>query len=460
MRSEQPSFISYLRNHGVLAPLRGQGLKALALKGTAWTVVGFGSQKVLQLASNLILTRLLFPEAFGVMALVNVCMVGLAMFSDVGIKPAIIQNERGEDPAFLNTAWTIQIIRGFVLWAVACLIAYPAAVLYQQPQMFPLLCAVGATAAINGLQTTAMATVNRNMRFGRLTMLMFGGQAASIIVMVILAWIYQSVWALAIGTIFGAFVTTIAGFLVLPSHRHKLSIEKEAFGEIFKYGRWIFFATLTTFIGGQGILAIQGLLVPVDTLAFIYVASMFAVIVIEFMNRLVSSVVFPALSKIARDRPERLPIHLSRMRLLFLGVCIPSFIALSLIANVTIDVLYDNRYSLAGTYLAILAINGAFEVLPILYQDAFLATGDSRTPFILMCARLLFRIGGLFIGFHLDGVEGMLWGMGVGSFFYYFVAASFAHKAGWLTLNRDLIAIPTVLICAYLSIAFQQLDLF
>jgi len=165
--SRQPGMIARLKNHELLDPLRGQGLKALALKGSIWTVAGFGTQKILQLLSNLILTRILFPEAFGLMALVHVFMVGLVMFSDVGINPAIIQNKRGEDTAFLNTAWTIQVVRGFILWATACLIAYPASILYGHALLFPLLCAVGSTAAITGFQTTAVALASRNMHLDR-----------------------------------------------------------------------------------------------------------------------------------------------------------------------------------------------------------------------------------------------------------------------------------------------------
>jgi hypothetical protein len=63
---------------------------------------------------DLILTRLLFPEAFGLMALVQVFMGGLQMFSDLGVNMSIIQSKRGEDPDFLNTAWTFQILRGLI----------------------------------------------------------------------------------------------------------------------------------------------------------------------------------------------------------------------------------------------------------------------------------------------------------------------------------------------------------
>ena len=86
---------------------QGSGLMARATRSAGLNLMGFGTGQVLRLASNLILTRLLFPEAFGVMAMVSVFLMGLAMFSDVGVGPAIMQSKRGDDRDFLNTAWTI-----------------------------------------------------------------------------------------------------------------------------------------------------------------------------------------------------------------------------------------------------------------------------------------------------------------------------------------------------------------
>ena len=56
---------------GLNAKFSGDGLGARIMRSAALTVFGFGASQALRLASNLILTRLLFPEAFGVMVLVG-----------------------------------------------------------------------------------------------------------------------------------------------------------------------------------------------------------------------------------------------------------------------------------------------------------------------------------------------------------------------------------------------------
>ncbi len=214
--------------------------KRPVIRASLWTFGGYGASQVIRLISNLILTRLLFPEAFGLMSLVTVFITGLAMFSDTGSRAAIIQNERGGDVGFLNTAWTIQMFRGSALWAIACLIAWPAAYLYKEPQLFPLLCAVGSTAAISGFQSMALATASRKLWLGRLTAVTIAGQAVTTVITITLAWLYHSVWALAIGDIMGSVVQTILGHLALPWHRHKVHLERDALNTIFRFGRGSF----------------------------------------------------------------------------------------------------------------------------------------------------------------------------------------------------------------------------
>ena len=114
-------------------------LRHPAVRATILTFGGYGAGQALRFASNLILTRLLFPEAFGLMVLVNLVIQGLQMFSDIGLGPSVVQNPRGEEPVFLRTAWTVNILKNSGLWVVACLLSWPLAMLYREPELAALL---------------------------------------------------------------------------------------------------------------------------------------------------------------------------------------------------------------------------------------------------------------------------------------------------------------------------------
>ena len=100
-------------------------------RAAIWTVIGFGTMQVLRLAFNLALAQLVAPRIFGVMALVNVFLQLLHMFSDLGIRQCVIAHPRGDEPAFLRTAWTMQALRGLFLWLLSVAIAWPVAAFYE-----------------------------------------------------------------------------------------------------------------------------------------------------------------------------------------------------------------------------------------------------------------------------------------------------------------------------------------
>ena len=137
-----------------------ESLQGAAIRSSIWTIGGYGASQLIRLGSSLVLTRLLFPEIFGIVALVSVFHQGLAMFSDIGIGPAIVQSPDGDDWTFLQTAWTLQAIRGAVLWVAACAIAVPLASFYDQPIVLWLLPVSGFGAVIAGFESTAVQSAS------------------------------------------------------------------------------------------------------------------------------------------------------------------------------------------------------------------------------------------------------------------------------------------------------------
>ena len=86
------------------------------VSGAAWTLGGFGVSQVIRLGTSVALARLLAPEMFGTMLIVNTLMTGIQLFSDVGIGQNIVHSPRALEPSFYNTAWSLQIIRSLVIW--------------------------------------------------------------------------------------------------------------------------------------------------------------------------------------------------------------------------------------------------------------------------------------------------------------------------------------------------------
>ncbi|MGL5008826.1 MAG: oligosaccharide flippase family protein, partial [Paracoccaceae bacterium] len=235
-----------------------RGLFGRALRGGALTAGSYAIAQGARLAANLILARLLFPEAFGVMALVNVFLVGLVMFSDVGIGPAISQNARGDARDFLDTAWTVNVVRGLLLWVLSCAIAWPLAQFYEAPMLAQLLPVAGLTLLMAGFNPTRIDTANRHLLLGRVTALDLMAQIIGIVAMVALAWWWQSVWALVVGAIVGALAKLGLTWWLLPGVANRFRWEGAAARDLIRFGKWIFLSTACGFLLAQGDKAIFG----------------------------------------------------------------------------------------------------------------------------------------------------------------------------------------------------------
>ena len=101
-------------------PMRpaSRSLKQRTLYASAWTLAGYGTSLVLRLLGNLIIARLLSPDVFGVMAVCTAVQVIITLTGDIGLRQAVIRSANIRDPLFLNTAWTVQILRGLSIWII------------------------------------------------------------------------------------------------------------------------------------------------------------------------------------------------------------------------------------------------------------------------------------------------------------------------------------------------------
>ena len=239
------------------APLRSR-----ALTGSAWTIGEYLFCNVLRLVTNMVMARLLFPEAFGVMVIAGALVQALEMFADVGVGLSIIQHKRGDEPAFLNTAWTIQVIRGLALCAAACALALPYAMLYDQPVLAWIVPACGLIFVINGLQSTNMATCGRSLNLKRVVAL---GVAEAIVkssVMIVWAIVSPSVWALVAGSLITYALSAAASHVMLPGIRNRFAWDSDAVSQMIRFGKWVFLSTALTYLAVSSDRLVIAKLVP------------------------------------------------------------------------------------------------------------------------------------------------------------------------------------------------------
>ncbi|HEX8988545.1 MAG TPA: oligosaccharide flippase family protein [Rhodocyclaceae bacterium] len=443
----------------IRAARHGGSLGHRTIRASAWTIGGHLANQAIRLGSNLILTRLLFPEAFGIMAIVQSVMVGLALLTDVGIEPAIVQNARGRDPDFVNTAWTLQAVQGLLIWLALCALAPLLASLYAQPVLAEVLPVAGLSAVLGGLGSTKLAVANRNLALGRRVSIELGSYALGVVATILLAWIDRSVWALVWGGLIGASLKTLSSHLFTEGERNRFAWEWSAAKELFGFGQWVFVSSSLTFLAGEGNKLLLGAFLGVKLLALFTLASTMSLMFWQIAQLLNNRVFFPAYSEVARDRPERLRqiSERSRMFLIVPGWLIALFFVLW--GDVFMSFLYDQRYAGSGHMLRILGMGSLVGVIGNSYGGLLWAKGMVRTSTVVLGLQILIQVVGMLVGNHFLGDRGVILSAALVTWLLYPVQAYVHAKIGLWQPKLDLpfLILSILVVAVYFGEAFARM---
>lgn len=348
------------------ARLPGGSLSRRSLASGFWSLAEVGIGNCIRLASNLILTRLLMPEAFGLMAMVTTVQIGISLLSDVGIRQSVIRSERADDPDFLRTAWTVQVMRGAVIavlvFAVGLtlrtfgpLFAAPGTV-YSDPLLPALIMASALAILVDALASTNALLAHRHMDFRRVTLVGLAAQVVGTTAMVALALYWASVWALIIGAFVGSCLRTLLSHLVFAGPTMRPAWNLEIRGELWRFGRWIIGSSAMGFLTKHADRLILGALLPSSSLGLYMIALLWVQAYGTALSKLGSQVGLPALSEVRRSRPSDLPKALRKsLRALDL-LCLPGVFFFLVLGPAFIRLLYGEAYHDAGEFMPLLAL--------------------------------------------------------------------------------------------------------
>ncbi|MGX4677222.1 oligosaccharide flippase family protein [SAR92 clade bacterium H246] len=414
------------------ALFRGSELKARALRGSTWTVIGYSITQATRLGSNLILTRILFPEAFGLMAIIQVFIQGLAMFSDMGIGPSIIQNKKGNYVEFLNTAWTIQVIRGFVLFLACGVMAFPLGVIYDSPSLAYLLPVAGISAAIAGFNPTKLVTANRNLALGWNTIVEIISQLLSVILLIGLALWLRSVWALVIGGVITSFLKLILIHQLVPGPRNRFAWDNESLGALVGFGKWVFLSSVVGFFVQQGDKLVLAAFMTNAELGIYSIAFVLASAAWALSSKLNQLIFFPIYSELQDLGPEQLRPKVTKARLAMCSLLLPPLILLILFGDRLVMFLYDQRYWDAGWMVQVLSLGYAISVGTNI-GPFHLGQGKSKLFMILITTKAIILAASMYIGGFLYGMVGVVIGVAGSNFIFYLVSIGVYQYFGlWL----------------------------
>ncbi|EMA44819.1 lipopolysaccharide biosynthesis protein [Halococcus saccharolyticus] len=276
------------------------GVKERTVKSGIWVTLINVFDRGLQLAKLIVLARLLSPAAIGLIGITLLVLTVLEQFSEFGVDRALIQRKERNINEYLNTAWSLQIIRGVLVVGIAYVAAPYAAVFFGEPRSTDLIRVLALTSLLTSLRNPGLIYFRKNLDFHKQFAYTLTGSLVNAAVTIATAWIFRSVWAFVFGRLAGNIVTIVLSYLI-HEYRPWPAFDRAQARELLGYGKWILGSGVLAFLLNQGDDAFIGWFLSASVLGFYQLAFRFSNAPATEITHTISNVVFPAYSQLQTD---------------------------------------------------------------------------------------------------------------------------------------------------------------
>jgi len=367
----------------------GENLSESVVRSGFWVFSLRIAQQLFSLIRLVILARILTPHDFGLMGIALLTIATLETFSQTGFQQALIQKKDNIE-SYLNAAWTVLVLRGFILFTILYLVAPYAAIFFNTPEAKPIIQVIGLSFLLSSFTNIGVIYLQKELEFNKEFIYQFIGTLADFIVAVSAVLILKNVWALVFGLLAGNAVRCFVSYLIHPYRPH-LSSDLGKAKELWGFGKWILGSSILVFLITQGDDIFVGKLLGVVALGFYQMAYRISNIPVTEITHVISQVTFPAYSKLQDDLPKLREAYLKVLQLTaFLSFPIAGLIFV-LAPDFTMIFLGEKWMSMVPA-MQVLCIFGLIRALSVAGGSLVLAVGKPKYTTYFTAIQLFFLV--------------------------------------------------------------------
>ena len=274
-------------------------LKQQSYKAFAWDFAGRIGGQTVGFIISIFLARLLVPDDFGMLAMVNVVIALSASLMDMGLGGAIIQRREVND-AHYGSVFFFNITVGVLLSAILFFAAPLVGAFYHNEQLVNITRAMSALFVLSSIGNVIRIKLRKELQYGVPTQSALIGALVSGAVGVFMAFKGFGVWSLVTQSLLGSIVGNIWLFYRVK-WRPKLLFQWQALRDLWGFGFRMFISGILDSVFSNADSIIIGKLFTPATLGYYYRARSLNNYVMQYSSGSLMSVLFPAFSKMQDD---------------------------------------------------------------------------------------------------------------------------------------------------------------
>lgn len=417
--------------------------------GAFWTVGMRFGVRGLGVISIIILARILVPEDFGIVAKASMIASFLELITRFGLEAALIQNQAATNEHY-DTVWTVHAIRGAIIAAVLVLVAYPAADFFREAALGEVLFVYALAALIRGFINIGTVDFQKDLEFHKDFRFNLYGKLVGFVTTIIIAIIWQTYWAFAIGVLAAA-LTKLATSFVMSSYRPGFSLAQ--WRSLFDFSKWVFTAGLINAVSDKLDTFILSRFSTTETVGQYTVAKEISGIASTEVAMPIARATMPGLSKLNSDQDEYRSTYTASM-LVLLFIVVPTAVGISAVSEPLTALVLGQKWMAAAPFIEILAFFGIARAVFAISKSAYVSSGRIDVFAKLTIVHLILRVLLLSAGYYWGGVTGLAWGVLIAAVLQMFVTSAAQHFLALLHVGellrhiwRVLAAAATMYIC-------------
>ncbi len=325
------------------------------IKGGFWVFTLRIAEQLAVLVKNLVLARILTPNEFGLMALVLIAISILDVFTITGYQQFLIY-KKGTINSYLNSVWTINLIRGICLCLTLIICAPLVASFFNTPEVTILLRLTSVSFMFMGLTNPAIIIYQKELRFKKMFEYSFSGTLMDFLASIFIALVFRNIYALIAGYLTGSLIRCLMSYIIC-SYRPKLELKTEQIKELYAYGKWVVGTSIITYISITVPQIVVGKVIGITSLGLFAMADKLANILTREATNIISQITLPTYSML-QDNSDHVKRMFEYATYLIALITLPITLFAVVYTNDLLQILFGEKWIDASSFLVFLVIVG------------------------------------------------------------------------------------------------------
>ncbi|WP_083882920.1 lipopolysaccharide biosynthesis protein [Brevibacterium senegalense] len=352
--------------------------KSKGARGGGVTVLGQLLKAAVQVLSVVVLSRLLGPDEFGLIAMVTVAVALGELVLDFGLTAAALRAPKISHAQSSNLFW-VNTALGTALGAAMFLLAPLLAQIYNEPRIVPIAQVVALSLLFNGVQAQVQVQLARSQRFTAIVVTDLAAQTIAFLLAVVAAVIGLGYWALVIQVVTNALVIAVSRIVIA---KWKPSLPRRGVGSrhLLRSGVHYALAQLLTFGSSNIDSLLIGARWGANTLGYYNRAMQLLTVPLSRLLTPLTNVAVPTMTKMNADASQTVVNR--RFQLLQVLVSLPVgaiFAIAAGSANTLIPMILGDQWTPAVPLFQLLAAGGGLRALSHVTYWLFLMLAPSQS---------------------------------------------------------------------------------